>query len=114
MLGMQEEAVQAASPAPERIILGSRVTLEALDEPDEWEVVIVSRDQADPTRDWISDECPIGEALLGRRAGDTIRVEVPLGTVEYRVISVCRSSHGVLGGRPGQPQLPARSYWDEP
>ena len=54
------------------------------------EVTIVGSDESDPEADRISDQCPIGEALLGRRIGDTVRVEVPQGTVQYRVISVSR------------------------
>lgn len=71
-----------------RVVTGSLVRLQSFGDVDAWEVMIVSSAESDPELDRISDECPIGEALLGRRPGDTVFVEVPSGTVQYRVLSV--------------------------
>jgi transcription elongation factor GreA len=70
------------------IATGSLVRLQSFGDADAWEVMIVSSAESDPESDRISDQCPIGEALLGRRPGDTVLVEVPSGTVQYRVIAV--------------------------
>ena len=40
---------------------------------------------------WISTESPLGAALLGRRAGQTITVEVPAGSLRYTVVSIERT-----------------------
>ena len=91
MLGLQDRIAKVSTVDQEVIATGSSVRLQGFSEVEEWEVLIVSSAEADPEADRISNECPIGEALLGRRPGDTILVEVPSGTVQYRVISVSHS-----------------------
>lgn len=91
MLGLQDRIANIGTIDQDVIATGSLVRLHGFSEADEWEVLIVSSAEADPEADRISNECPIGEALLGRRPGDTIFVEVPSGTVQYRVLSVSRS-----------------------
>jgi transcription elongation GreA/GreB family factor len=88
VLQMQGRGRTAVADRKERVATGSVVTLPALNEAEAWEVTIVSTHEADPEADLISDQCPIGEALLGRRAGDIVAVAVPVGTVRYRVLSV--------------------------
>jgi len=68
--------------------LGSRVKLRDLEYQDEFEYMIVSSAEADPGEAKISDESPVGKALLGKKPGDIIEVEVPAGMVRYRIISV--------------------------
>ncbi|HEU4753424.1 MAG TPA: GreA/GreB family elongation factor, partial [Armatimonadota bacterium] len=77
------------------IATGSVVRLLVLDDADEWEVTIVDTEQADPDASRISNECPIGEALLGRRPGDVVAVAVPSGVVQYRVLSVGEPGDGI-------------------
>jgi transcription elongation factor GreA len=79
-------------PDPEggsdEIGLGTIVTLHdtALDE--EWEITLTDRVHANPIEDRISIESPVGQALLGRKAGDEVEVETPGGTDVYRVLSI--------------------------
>jgi transcription elongation factor GreA len=54
----------------------------------EWTVRIVETENADPDEDRISDECPLGAAVLGRAAGEVISIEAPSGVLRYRVLSV--------------------------
>ncbi len=49
---------------------------------------VVEPEAADPALRRISVESPLGRALLGRRAGDTVVVERPRGEVEYGIVSV--------------------------
>ena len=49
---------------------------------------IVGSDEADPTSNKISNESPIGAALMHKSVGDTVVVEVPGGTIEYKIESV--------------------------
>jgi len=46
---------------------------------------IVGSTEADPDSGKISDESPIGKALLGKKVGDTASVEVPAGTITYKI-----------------------------
>ena len=68
--------------------LGSKVKLKDLEYDDEFEYVIVSSAEADPGDAKISNESPVGEALLGKRPGDTVEVEVPAGVVRYQVLAI--------------------------
>lgn len=75
-------------PSQASVVTGSIVRLQIQGEAAEWEVMIVDTEEADPESDRISNECPIGEALIGRKAGDVVSVEVPSGKVHYRVLAV--------------------------
>lgn len=97
VLEMHERGSSSVADRRERVATGSVVTLQALGEGEVWEVTIVSTHEADPEAGAISDECPVGEALLGRRAGDIIRVEAPLGIVRYRVAAVEPPRPGLEG-----------------
>lgn len=52
------------------------------------EFTIVSGMEADPVKGKMSDESPIGGALLGKRVGDEIEVEVPSGRVVYKILEI--------------------------
>jgi transcription elongation factor GreA len=49
---------------------------------------IVGSTEADPDSGKISDESPIGQALLGKKVGDKAEVEVPAGTMSYKIMKV--------------------------
>ena len=68
--------------------LGSHVRVRDLDEGEEWELVIVDPVQADPLKDRISAQSPVGQGLMGSRAGDVVEVTIPAGKVRYEVLEV--------------------------
>ncbi|MBD3300414.1 MAG: transcription elongation factor GreA [Candidatus Moranbacteria bacterium] len=49
---------------------------------------IVGSDEADPTSNRISNESPIGAALMHKNVGETVVVDVPGGTIEYKIETV--------------------------
>jgi len=49
---------------------------------------IVGAHEADPVNGMISYTSPIGQALIGRRKGDEIEVEVPAGVIKYRITHI--------------------------
>ncbi|MEI6266848.1 MAG: transcription elongation factor GreA [bacterium] len=51
----------------------------------EREFKIVGSAEADPEKDWISNESPIGKALLGKKTGEVIEVEIPAGKIQYKI-----------------------------
>jgi transcription elongation factor GreA len=67
--------------------LGSVVTVRDSDDED-WEFTLVSPVEANPNRDKISDESPVGEALIGKRVGDKVSVNTPAGKMQYLIISI--------------------------
>lgn len=72
----------------DHIGMGSIVQMTNLDNDDEWEFTLVSPLEADPDNDLISDLSPIGQALVGKRVGDIVQIQVPDGTVRYRIESI--------------------------
>jgi transcription elongation factor GreA len=69
------------------IQIGTTVTVQNItdnDEPDTY--TIVGSTEADPTANKISNESPIGSALLGKVKGDVIKVKVPAGVLEFKVL----------------------------
>lgn len=51
---------------------------------------IVGSQEANPMESRISDDSPFGRAMLGKRIGDTVEVEAPVGTVQFEILSVER------------------------
>jgi transcription elongation factor GreA len=70
------------------IALGSTVKLIDLDLKQEYEYTIVSTAEADPTEKKISNESPVGKALIGLAAGEEVEVKVPAGVFKYRIEAV--------------------------
>lgn len=75
------------APSDGMVCLGSRVTVqEEGQEPEEF--VIVGAAEADPVAGRISDQSPLGRALLGSRVGDQVIVEAPRGKLRFRVLKI--------------------------
>lgn len=68
--------------------LGSQVVVveEGEDEPETY--YMVGRVEADPRNGKISDESPIGLALMGRKSGDRVVVKAPDGNLTFKIIEV--------------------------
>jgi transcription elongation factor GreA len=75
--------------APGEVQVGYEVTIQADDEPPET-YRIVGAAEADPRNGKISNESPMGAALLGHRKGDKVRVQTPSGEWEVKIIRIER------------------------
>lgn len=73
-------------PTGSIVDIGSTVHVEL--ESGKQEFRIVGSTEADPSKGLISNESPIGKALLGRKKGDEVEIEVPAGTMTYKVVKV--------------------------
>ena len=67
--------------------IGSRVRV-VDDEGETEEYAIVGSAEANPREGRISNESPVGQALLGRHVGETVEVIVPAGTTKYRITEI--------------------------
>ena len=70
------------------ISIGSRIRLLDVEYNEEEEYQIVGSQEANPGTGRISDESPIGKALVGRKPGDVITVEAPGGSFAYKILDV--------------------------
>ena len=75
------------SAQTDRIQVGTRVIVQE-ESYDPEEYVIVGAAEADPRLGRISNESPLGKALLNHQAGDTVKVDAPRGEFEIKIISV--------------------------
>jgi transcription elongation factor GreB len=84
-----ERAVPASADAGAdgRAVLGAFLEVEDVD-GGRRELRLVGGDEADASRGWVRVDSPLGEALLGRQAGDSVLVERPRDTLELRVLRV--------------------------
>lgn len=67
--------------------IGSTITIQEGSYPEE-RYFMVGATEANPSQGRISNESPIGKALLGHKAGDTISVETPGGKTEFKILKV--------------------------
>lgn len=68
------------------IQIGDRITVKA--QGKELDFEIVGSNEADPSSNKISNESPIGSALLGSVVNDSVDVNTPVGVVSYKIISI--------------------------
>lgn len=86
---MLSRAVLLEEGSPDGTIdLGSRIIVQADDddEPENW--MLVNEEESQAVEGRISDESPVGVALLGKKAGDTITIKTPGGEINYKIIDV--------------------------
>ena len=70
--------------------LGTKVTLQDMQHGDVLQYFIVGSAEADPTDHRLSNESPVGRAIIGRRPGDKVAVSVPRGTISYKILAIER------------------------
>lgn len=74
--------------AKDRVDVGSTVLIEDMEEHLQEKVTIVGSTESNPFEGRISNESPVGRALMGAKAGDTVEAEAPNGVLKYGVISI--------------------------
>ncbi|MDF2837020.1 MAG: transcription elongation factor GreA, partial [Paenibacillus sp.] len=67
------------------VSIGSIVTVEDLEFGDSMEYAIVGTAESDPLQNKISNESPVGKAILGKKKGTVVEVNVPAGVVQYKI-----------------------------
>ena len=75
----------------EKINIGCRVKVLDMEFDEEMEFKIVGSTEANSLQNKISNESPVGHALLGKKAGDIVDVETQAGVIEYEVLKINRS-----------------------
>ena len=71
-----------------RVCIGSKVRLKNLESGEEVEYMIVGSTEAEPSEKKISNESPVGKAVLNAGVGDEVEVKVPLGTFRYEIVVI--------------------------
>ena len=70
--------------------IGSTLKLKDIEFGEVDQFIIVGSAEADPINNRISNESPVGRAVLGRRVGDTVTVNSPDGKIKYKVMEIVK------------------------
>ena len=70
------------------VSIGSAITVERGSDKVRRTFMIVGSEEANPTEAKISNESPLGKAVLGKKKGDKLEVKTPGGLVSYHLISI--------------------------
>ncbi len=72
------------------VSMGIKVKVLDIDMEEEDEYHIVGSEEADPMENKISDESPVGKALIGAKVGDIVTVEAPNGSFEMKILKISK------------------------
>ncbi len=73
------------------ISVGCQVRIQDCETGDELEYAIVGSTEANSLKGKISNESPVGKALIGAKVGDTVTVETQAGEIKYKILEIQRS-----------------------
>lgn len=84
------EIIKDIKGATKTVIVGAKVKVydEEFDEEEEYRVVGIT--EADPINNKISDESPVGRALMGHKVGDVVSVDAPAGEIKLKIVSISK------------------------
>ena len=82
------ELIDEESLSGEVISIGSKVKVFDIEFDEQIEYLIVGSTEADPVAGRISNESPLGQALIGKGSGETVSVEAPDGPIEYKILEI--------------------------
>jgi len=68
--------------------MGQTVVIKDLEFDEEMTYSIVGSAEADPTEFRISNESPVGAAIIGQKVGSTVEVHVPAGVLQYKIMEI--------------------------
>jgi transcription elongation factor GreA len=74
--------------AKDVVSVGSKVRLRDLDAKQTVEYRIVGSAEADPAENKLSNESPVGKAIMGRKKGDTVEVAAPRGKLKFKIMDI--------------------------
>ena len=82
----KEDKSKKKSKGP--VALGDTVRILDRDNNEEFEYTIVGTAEADPAENKISNESPVGDAILGKKLGSVIKVPVPAGVFNIKILNI--------------------------
>ena len=85
---MLERAVVITKVDTDVVSIGTKVTLEYVDDDDTEEYSIVGSQEADPFTNKISNESPIAKAIMGLKVGSVVSVDSPNGKYDVKILAI--------------------------
>jgi transcription elongation factor GreA len=85
------KVIDSSSVSTDSVGVGTKVTLQDMKGGDVLQYHIVGSAEADPTDHRLSNESPVGRAIIGRKPGEKVTVAVPRGTTQYKILTIERA-----------------------
>lgn len=86
------EVVVEDETALDAVNIGCRVTIMDMEYEDTMEFKLVGSTEANSLKGSISNESPLGRALIGHKMGEMVEVETPTGMIQYKILDILRSN----------------------
>lgn len=80
--------IEPGSESADVVAIGTTVKLKEVPDGDEETYTIVGSTESDPLEGKISNESPIGAAVIGRSVGDKVTVNTPSGSIEFEIVEI--------------------------
>jgi transcription elongation factor GreA len=74
--------------AKDVVSVGSKVKLRDIGAKQTLEYRIVGSAEANPAENKLSNESPVGKAIIGRKKGETVQVEAPRGAMKFKILEI--------------------------
>ncbi len=84
------ELIAEKKSAGKTVTVGSKVKVYDTEFDEEMEFRVVGSAEADPGNGLISDESPVGKALLGKKVGAVVKAEAPDGEIEFKIVAISK------------------------
>jgi transcription elongation factor GreA len=79
---------QALLVAKDVVSVGSKVKLRDIGAKQTFEYKIVGSAEANPAENKLSNESPVGKAIIGKKKGETVEVEAPRGAMKFKILEI--------------------------
>ncbi len=82
------EVISDDKKSKSKVTIGSKVVLLDMEFDEEEEYTLVGSAEADPSQGLISNESPVGAAILGQKTGTVVDVHAPNGVLKYKIVKI--------------------------
>jgi len=86
----QAQIIDESQLSKDEALIGATVKIKDIDSKEEETYTLVSEPEADFASGKISVTSPVGKALLGHKVGDAVKIDVPAGTLNYKITKISR------------------------
>ncbi|MGI6702082.1 MAG: transcription elongation factor GreA [Christensenellales bacterium] len=84
------EIIDDLNKKSNKISIGSKVKIQDISTGEVYEYKVVGSAEANFAKSRISNESPLGAALLNKKKGDMVTVNAPAGEINYKIVNVCK------------------------
>lgn len=82
------EVISEEKKSKNIVTMGCKVVVRDLEFDEDMEYTLVGTAEADPEARRISNESPVGAAILGKKVGTTVEVQAPIGVIKYKIMKI--------------------------